>query len=228
MKLNSMKKYLFFLLFSFAFKGDIDLNVSQRNIIFHGNSLFSTIAGTTTNGGRYCEMKIYNVIITANNKLNGIFFSIGGDPTTTKINNWNTQTLPAIKKNDIVILWEITNDVSVNGLTGLQAYNNLVTFANLVHGVGAKIIVGTAIARNNAADGDKYTRNSDCNALVMADNSTFDLKINIGGHTNFVNATDADNTIYYLTDKIHSTQRGSDSIASYFSTNIISSGILSQ
>ena len=118
MKLNSMKKYLFFLLFSFAFKGDIDLNVSQRNIIFHGNSLFSTIAGTTTNGGRYCEMKIYNDIIATNNKLNGIFFSIGGDPTTTKINNWNTQTLPAIKKNDIVILWEITNDVSVNGLTG--------------------------------------------------------------------------------------------------------------
>jgi hypothetical protein len=199
---------------------------TQKNIIFHGNSLFNLTSGSLVSNGRYCENKLYQNIYASKSKYSAVFLSVNGNPTATKIADWATQTLPIIRPNDIVILWEIQNDVSAGGLTGQQAYDNLVTFAGLVHGVGAKIVVGSATARNHTSDTDQFTRNSACNTLLRADSSFCDLFVDIGAQANFTTQAEAANTTYYQTDKLHHTTAGSDLIASYFSTQMINSGLL--
>lgn len=198
-----------------------------KNIIMHGNSLFNLFAGSLNPNGHYCATKLYENLVAGGMKnYNIVNLSINGNPTSTKIANWETQTLPIIKENDIVILWEIQNDVSAGGLTGQQAYDNLVTFANLVHGVGAKVVVGTATARNHTSDTTQFTRNSDCNTLLRQNNSHFDLFVDIGAQPNFSTQLECNNTTYYQSDKLHHTQEGSNQIASYFSTQILNSGLL--
>ena len=200
----------------------------HRNIIFHGNSLFNLANNSNTvSNGHYCANKIYtNILAGGKTKLNTIHLSINGNPTTTKITNWSTQTLPVIKENDLVVLWEITNDVNVNALTGAQAYANLVTFAGLVHGVGAKIVCATAIPRNYISDTDQNARNFDCNTLLRASSGIFDLVIDLNADPVFDSQADASNTTYYLSDKLHLTGTGQDYVANLFSTTILNSGLL--
>ena len=193
----------------------------------HGNSLMNLYANTLTQGGHYCATKIYtNLIAYGMNNYNLVNLSINGNPTATKIANWSTQTAPIIKPGDIVVLWEIQNDVSAGGLTGAQAYANYVTFASLVHGAGAKIVVGTATARNHASDTDQFTRNSDCNALVRADTTNFDLICDIGAETHMSTQAEAANTTFYQSDKLHHATAGSDLCASFFAYKIWNSGLL--
>jgi len=192
----------------------------------HGNSLLNLASGSLIPNGHYCGTKIYQNLIASTTKINLINLSINGNPTSTKISNWATQTLPVINPNDVVILWEIQNDVSAGGLTGQQAYDNLVTFAGLVRGVGAKIVVGSATARNHTSDTDQFTRNSACNTLLRANNSFCDLFVDIGAQPNFSTQAETANTTYYQSDKLHHTTAGSDLVAAYFATQILNSGLL--
>jgi lysophospholipase L1-like esterase len=201
--------------------------IYHKQIIMHGNSLFNLYANTTTQGGHYCATKVYENLIAGNvQKLALVNLSINGNPTTTKINNWNTQTLPVIKADDVVVLWEITNDVNVNALSGAQAYANLVTFANLVRGVGAKIVCCTAIPRNNVSDTDQNARNFDCNTLLRSSSGVFDLVVDLNTDTRFDAQSDANDATYYQADKLHLTTAGSDIIASMISTAMINSKIV--
>ena len=198
----------------------------HKNIIMHGNSLMNLYANSTTQGGHYCATKIYeNLILLGMTKVNLVNLSINGNPTATKIANWTTQTAPIIQPFDVVVLWEIQNDVSAGWLTGAQAYANLVTFANLVRAVGAKIVVGTATARNHTLDTTQFTRNSDCNTLVRADTTSFDLIVDIGGQSGFSLQSDCTGANYQA-DKLHHSTTGSDNAATYFANQIYSSGVI--
>lgn len=205
----------------------IQSSYKHRNIIYHGNSLMNLASGSNTvSNGHYLSNKIHTSLIASKNYLSAVFLSINGNPCATKIANWSTQTLPVIKENDIVILWEIQNDVNAGGLTGAQAYANYVTMAGLVHGVGAKIVAVTATPRDVVGDTDQNTRNLACNALIMADNTNFDLKIDMTTNAAFDAQADASNATYYLSDKLHFTTAGQDLAASIISTALLSSSIL--
>lgn len=197
----------------------------HKRVIFHGNSLFNLTSGSLVENGRYCETKLYQTLIASKSKLSAIFFSVSGNPTATKIANWTTQTLPVIKPSDVIILWEIQNDVSAGGLTGQQAYDNLVTFCGLARQAGVKTVVGSATARNHTLDTDQFTRNSACNTLLRADSSFCDLFVDIGAQSGF--ATQADCLgANYQSDRLHHSTVGSDAVAAYFATQILNSGLL--
>lgn len=200
----------------------------NRRLIFQGNSLLNLHSGTLVPNGHYLSKKIYSEVIAIKPSISSIFLSINGNPTTTMNANFDTLTAPFIRPNDVVLLWEITNDLSVNGLTGAQAYDQVVIYCGKVRALGGKVAVGTFIARNHTADAsDLFTRGQDCNTLLRANWASFcDLLCDPAVDPVFDEKTDANNTTYYQSDRLHLTTVGSDYIAPLFSSPLIASTLL--
>lgn len=194
---------------------------NQRRIIFNGNSHFNlAVNSITITNDYYVPVSIYNNV-RASYSLAASIFAVGGNPTTTINTNFATQNAPIIKYGDIVVLWEITNDLSVNGLTGQQAYDQVATFAASVRALGAKILVGTCAARNHTNDpADIFTRGQDCNTLIRNNSSLFDAICDIGADPLFDEETDCDNTTYYNADKLHFATAGQARIINLWTTSI--------
>lgn len=193
----------------------------QKQVFFEGNSLFNNRAGVNASGGYYCAIKTYQNSAATKDI---VFFSraIGGQ-TQTQINaNIATKITPFVRRGDVIVLWEGTNDLSVNALTGAQAYANLVTYANTVRALGAKLIICTVIARDFTTDAaDLMDRIDDYNELVRANQSSIcDALCDLAADPLFDTRADASNTTYYLADKLHQTQVGQDYIAGLISTTL--------
>lgn len=185
-------------------------------------------AGNLVANGMYLTRTAYATIAASKPKVACQMLAINGNPTTTMNLNFNTATAPFIKPNDVVILWEITNDLSVNGLTGAQAYAQVTEYCGKVRALGGKVAVCTFIARNHTADAaDLFTRGQDCNTLIRDNWASFcDLVIDLGADSLFDEKTDADNATYYQADKVHLTTVGSDYIAGLISTAMIAFTLL--
>lgn len=195
---------------------------SQRRIIFNGNSHFNLAQNSVTVTNNYhVPITIYNNL-RASYKLTSAIFAVGGNPTTTINNNFNTQNLPVIRSRDVVVIWEVTNDLSVNNLTGQQAYDELVEFANSVHALGAYVIVATTIPRNHVDDAaDIWTRGQACNTLIRsAPAGTFDAVCDLAADPVFDAEIDCDNTTYYNADKLHLATAGQNQVISLLTTTI--------
>jgi hypothetical protein len=179
--------HLFFLL-------GLMINQKER-LIFNGNSHFNLGMNSITEvNSYYVPIEIYNTI-KSTYPCAMVAFAVGGNPTTTMNANFATQNAVVIRKGDIVILFEITNDLSVNKLSGEQAYKQLVEFADNVHRLGGYIIVGTTIARNHSNDPiDIWTRGQACNTLIRnAPAGIFDAICDLGADSYFNEERDCEN-----------------------------------
>ena len=182
----------------------------QRNIIFEGNSLFFRATGGAVDGGRFIPVSIYESV-RVGRTLAFHELSLAGR-TQTQINAaLSTNIYPVAKHNDVIVLWEGTNDMYVNDLSGAAAYANLVTYRNAVVALGAKLVVATVIARDYLDDDvDLMDRIDAYNALVMANTSLFDGVCALHQDAAFNARADASNLTYYNADKIHQAQGGQD------------------
>lgn len=188
-------------------------NKSQKQVIVDGNSLTQK-DGTNADLKYYLPLKLFADLRTNNKLFAGQHYGVTGRNTVQLISDFPTKIAPYLKAGDVVVFWEITNDLHTNSATAQQAYDNLVTYAALVHAKGAKIIVLGFIARDLVGQAaDINTRGFACNALIEANHSWCDGWINLGQNVNFDNVADCANTTYYLTDKIHLTNAGYDLIS---------------
>lgn len=193
---------------------------TQRRLIFNGNSHWNVGQNSITVLNDYYVPKTIYDNIRGTYPTTACLFAISGNPTTTMNANFATQNAPVIQKGDVVVLWEITNDLSVNGLTGAQAYAQLVTFANSVHALGAYIIVGTTTARNHSGDAaDIWTRGQDCNTLIRNSVGVFDAICDPAVDTHFDDQADCANTTYYI-DGLHFATAGQALIITYWTNSI--------
>jgi hypothetical protein len=195
---------------------------NHKKLIFQGNSLFDTNVNHTINGLKYVTLGIYDVI-RAIEAINFFDYSISGQDQTQINALIATKITPMVTPGDIVVIWEGTNDLAHdNGLSGAGAYANLVTFCNAVQALGGKLIVCTAIARDNAIDAaDLMDRIDDYNILIRANQSTIcDALCDLGGNAVFDTRADASNLTYYTADKLHLAQGGQDLVISLVSTSI--------
>jgi lysophospholipase L1-like esterase len=111
----------------------------------------------------------------------------------------------------------------VNGLTGAQAYANLVTYANTVRALGIKLVICTVIARDLAGDPADLmnTRIPDYNTLLRANYASIsDAFCDLAASPLFDTRADASNTTYYQTDKLHLTAAGEDAIEALITTAV--------
>lgn len=182
----------------------------QRNIFFEGNSLFARATGGALDGGHFIPLSIYNTVRTAR-ILAYQSFAIAGRTQTQINSSLSTNITPRAKYDDVIVLWEGTNDMYVNDLSGAAAYANLVTYRDAVVALGAKLVVATVIARDYVDDDvDLMDRIDAYNALVMANTSLFEAVCPLHQNAAFNARADASNLTYYNADKIHQAQGGQD------------------
>lgn len=204
--------------------------VLNQNIFWEGNSLSSysvnSGADTYTLNQFYIPMNTYNNIRTGHRV--GIYnLSISGRNQTQINADIATKIAPWIKTNDICVVWEGTNDMYTNGLSGADAFANLMTYVNTVHEYGAKVVVCTVIARDYVLDApDLMDRVDAYNALVRANASSFECIADLGADSRFDTRADASNGIYYNADKIHQSAVGQDVVFALITTAINAANIL--
>jgi len=195
------------ILISVFFFASFSPPVNNPQYILDGNSLTMSLNFYLANT-LYAKFRTVNVVFA------GQHYGVAGKTTTQLIADFPTKVAPIIRKGDRVYFWEITNDLNLGHVTAQQAYDNVVTYAGLVHAKGAKIYVINFIARNESGqDADVNTRGFAVNALLAANSSLFDRIIDVGSRAEFDDVTDASDTRYYNADKLHLVTRGLDTIA---------------
>lgn len=186
-----------------------------RTFFWDGNSLSVSYAGDWR-----IVLNCYSVarsgIVLAYRNL-----AVSGKTQTTINNNFSTKMSPELKRGDICVCWEGTNDMHVNSLSGADAYAKLLTYAQSVRDAGASIVVGTVIARDYVDDdADLMDRIDDYNTLIRNNSNEFDAVADLGGNSVFDSTNDASNTTYYQTDKIHIKPAAEDVIIPIFNSAI--------
>lgn len=195
----------------------------QQQLIFEGNSLTNTGAtsgGSLVTNGHYIPKSLYDAVRTGR-ALAYRSYAVNSRTQTLINGDLSTNIYPFVKKNDIIVLWEGTNDIFVNALSGADAYANLVTYRNAVDDLGAILVVGTIIARDWATDDvDLMDRVDAYNALVMANSGSFAAVCPLHQDAAFNAKADASNATYYLADKLHQAVGGQDLVISLMTTTI--------
>lgn len=153
----------------------------------------------------------------------GVFwrYPLSGQTQTTINSNFSTKVQPYGKYNDVVVLWEGTNDLNVNGLSGADAYANVVTYVGYAHAIGLKVLVCTVIARDGATDAaDLMTRIGDYNVLMRANSAGADGVCDLGADAMFDARADCSNATNYSADKIHIVQAGQTNVINLITTSL--------
>lgn len=184
---------------------------SARKIYFEGNSLSNYGPGNILNG-HYMPRRAYGFLTAYNVAMKDLAVSAR---TQTMINaDVATNILSDLRKGDVIVLWEGTNDIRFNTLTGAQGWANVVTYSNIVRPAGAKLIVCTITARDfSLDDADLMDRIDAYNVLARANPSVYDALCDLAADPVFDTRADASNTTYYNADKLHFTQAGYDKVA---------------
>lgn len=196
----------------------------QRQIFFEGNSLFARATGGSVDNGHFIPVSIYDAV-RSGRTLAYRSLAIAGRTQTQINSSLSTNILPHARYNDVIVLWEGTNDMYVNDLSGAAAYANLVTYRDAVVALGAKLVVCTVIARDYVDDdADLMDRIDAYNALVMANSSLFTAVCALHQDAAFNARADASNLTYYNADKIHQAQGGQDLVVTLLTPVV--SGIL--
>lgn len=184
---------------------------SPRKVYFEGNSLSNYGPGNILNG-HYMPRRTYGFLSSYNVAMKDLAISAR---TQTMINtDVAANVLSDLRKGDVIVLWEGTNDLRFNTLSGAQGWANVVTYANIVRPAGAKLIVCTITARDfSLDDADLMDRIDAYNVLARANSSVYDALCDVAADPVFDTRADASNTTYYNADKLHLTATGYDKVS---------------
>lgn len=184
-------------------------NNTQRRIFFEGNSLMNCAINFSAGGGQYIPNQVYNGLTKT--RLSMFSYAISGRNQTQINASLPTNIYPYLRENDIIVLWEGANDMYTNGISGADAYANLVTYSTAVRSRGAKLIVCNVIARDYTLDPADLmdTRIPAYNQLTRDNSATIcDALVDLAGYPEFNARADASNTTFYNSDKIHQATAG--------------------
>ena len=188
----------------------------QRQIFFIGNSLSDLSAGNLIGGRRFPQTCYSSLRTSGMSVVPYQCYAVNGYSTTDMLADFPTFLRPYLREGDMVVLWELTVDISAEGKNAQQAYNDYVSLSDSIHAYDAYVIVLDMIARDNSGDPAwMEARRDSVNDLVWNDNTHFDKKIPIGQTPKFNEESDCTNTTYYNADKLHLTDVGYDSVAAY-------------
>lgn len=195
----------------------------NQQILFEGNSLLNLGPITLSVSGadydkQYVPLAIYNSL-RVGRKLSTFCYAIESRTGTQILAE--QLAVSSIKPRDILVYWEGTNDMYLNGLTGAQAFTNVTDYLTLALAKGAQVVIGTVAARDYSLDSaDLMTRISDYNTLVRNNTALGYTVCDIGADSLFDTRADCSNATYYATDKIHMVIAGQDIISTLLISTI--------
>lgn len=146
--------------------------------------------GTQPAGNRYWELPVAG--LSARN-YHAWSVGVGGQTTTDMISDFEVHSrkyFSPYRKGNLVVAWEITNDISV-GSTDTQAYNNYVNYCNLCRKNGWKVVACTVIPRSGFNATQETYRNS-VNIMIRNNYTSFaDGLADFAAHPNFDSPADS-------------------------------------
>lgn len=193
----------------------------HRNLIFEGNSLTDLGQDGGPVYGQYVPLTVYANVRTGR-VLNYRCYAISGR-TQTQINaSLPTNILPFIKAGDVIVNWEGTNDLFVNGLTAQAAYDNLVTYSQAVRAMGVKLMICTVIARDYVSDpADLMDRIDAYNVLVRTNAASIcEVVCDLGADAMFNTRADTANGTNYKADKVHLATAGQNNVITLMTASL--------
>lgn len=197
-----------------------------RKVLWEGNSLSNVNMNNTAGNGFYIPTTTFNnVKAIVSDRLSTLTNLAIGGRTQTQINaDIDTNIVPNVSSRDIIVLWEGTNDLYANSLSGNEAFDNLVSYRNEVKKYGVKLMVATVIARDYATDpADLMARIGVYNSLVKAqDGILFDAVCRLDEDPLFDQRADASNTTYYNADKLHQATAGQNRVITLMTESLLS------
>lgn len=189
-----------------------------------GNSLSYQANGLP--GGYRVPHTLYGLTVAGGHSPRPLYcFCQGGKPTQEFIDEWDTiKANYNIQKGDVVVFWEMLNDMLQDLRTAQQTYDNAVTFCNLIRSTGAKVAIVTVIACDRIADNPNIdTDRLTVNQNVRTNYASFaDVLVDVAQLSQFNALADASNGTYYQPDKTHLTDTGHDLVAQTIYDNIAS------
>lgn len=129
--------------------------------------------------------------------------AVPGETIATMLANApaNVDVFYTATKKNMVFIWGGTNDIEF-GATALATYNNLVAYAQGRRALGFKVITATMLSRIGFD-----TQKNSYNALILADSTNFDLKVDFTGTPLGCDGCYA-NTTWFNVDGVHPNNAG--------------------
>lgn len=162
----------------------------SANNLFYGNAVSNYVRSGLT---------------TAGNKAPVFDYSFQGKTTRQLTTDFPTVVAPYFKSGDILMHWELTNDLN-SGQTPAQCLANEIAYCQQAKAMGMKVYILTCIPRNPTfiSDANRLTLNS----LILADTSFCDGVVDVCTLPEFNEFSDYLNTTYYNADGTHLTTAG--------------------
>lgn len=190
---------------------------TQKKIIFHGNSLFHLGVNNLWYGNAVSNY-VRNALIAANNQSPVFDYSFQSKTTRQLRDEFPSVVAPFFKSGDILIHWELTNDLNM-GQTPAQALVNLKSYCSQAKAMGLIVYVLTCIPRNPTwiSNANRVALNS----LILADTSFCDGVIDVCSLTEFSTENSYTNTGIYNPDGTHLNTVGYNLVGQFVYDNII-------
>lgn len=197
------------------FPGIINGTKRLPQVIFDGNSLtdqgfgngyLTTVFATLGVGYDYLEM------------------GVGGQTTGAMIVLAPTKIDPlfrATRSKNIVVCWEILNDVLLGGANATQAYNDVVSYCTGRRAAGFEVVVVTALPANATTYPTWEAIRQTVNTNIRTNWATFaDALADVGDDATIGQAGQAANQTYYTSDEVHLRVPGGTIVGNYVATAI--------
>jgi len=195
----------------------------QRKIFFEGNSLMANNPTAPSVGSQPVPMGVYNNAVSAGKILTYTSYALAGRYQQQINADRATNIYPYLQPNDIIVIWEGTNDFQHTS-TPQEAYDNLELYVLDMVDRGAKLMVCTMIARNYVPTPDPpdiMDQVDAYNDLIRANLDIDGVTIcDLGADSHFDDLADCNNTTYYLADKLHINTTGVSLVISLMNSAI--------
>lgn len=200
------------------YRGYKNIYSAPNNIILDGNSL--TIGATEV--FNVSPMKL--VLTSLGNDYTGGSVGYGSAITGDLLNRFNN-VVKLKKRNfpgkNIYIPWEISNSLA-NGISENQCFSEYDQLCTLARNAGLTIIGATCIDRKGSlliSQGTFDTRRAIINNQILSYHDSFGEQV--CDFAAIANLSDANNTTYFNSDKIHLTAAGNNLVATEISNQVL-------
>lgn len=151
--------------------------------------------------------------------------ALGGWRTEQMITAGPTKIDPLYQRQrikNIVVAWEVTNDVGLGGANATQAYNNIVTYCTARRAAGFQVVVVTVLPIHQTTYPAFEALRQTVNTNIRNNWATFaDAIADIGADSTIGEAGDEQNQTYYQVDQLHLRVPAGTIIAGYVKDAIL-------
>jgi hypothetical protein len=165
----------------------------------------------------FSNLSAYNLTYTS--------FALSNRTGTQISGEAGSKIMTMINKGDIVVYWEGLNDMRINDLSGSAAFNNVISYLNIIKTINPTVIICTVIATDKVSD-PAALMNVEIpayNTLVRSNASVYGYTVcDLAADPMFDTRSDASNATNYMSDYVHLLTPGNANVITLITNTVLS------